>query len=153
MNNWPAETLSFGKTHETTRFLPEAGAYIRLRSVLVDWFGRTSCAEYATDVTSDYQKQLQQQELLNSVPSGFGIFEIEDGVGRLVHMNDYYYRMVGETREERAKQIEANFLTMVHPDDLTAIRALIIKLDNGCDTGYLDPPDHLRRRRIPLGSG
>ncbi len=133
-----ARNLPAGETKETIKYFPEIGVYVRVRSTLVSWLGRNALVEYASDVTEIYQKQLQQQTLLNSVPSGLGIYEIDRGVARQVYMNDYYYQMTGEPRESREAKVKGSILNVVHPDDCQAIQGIIGRLVGGENFGYVD---------------
>lgn len=133
-----ARELSMSEMGEATRYFPESNIYVRIRSTLINWLDRQVLVEYASNVTANYKKQLQQQELLNSVPSGFGIFEIDHGIGRQLYMNDYYYQMIGESRKCREEKIKDSILDVVHPNDCQAIEDIIGKLAGGDSSGYVD---------------
>lgn len=142
----PGKNLSLGDTNETIKYLPKLGSYIKIKSALINWLGRPSLVKYISDVTTNYQKQLQQQELLNHVPSGFGMFYIENGISKIVYMNDYYYHMIGESRESREQKYKNNIFSIVHPDDWQTISNVIKKMLSGDNSGYLD-------HRIICGDG
>lgn len=130
--------LSKGETKEVIWYDLEYDSYIRMRIMLVNWLGRTALVKYASDVTETYKKQLQQQALIDSVPSGVGIYEINHGVIHQVYMNDYYYHMIGESREVREKKIEKSILNVVHPDDYQAIEKVVGELRVEDDVRYVD---------------
>lgn len=142
-----ARALPMGEAKEAIRYFPAIGTYVRIKSALVNWLGRNALVEYVSDVTANYQKQLQQQELLNNVPSGFGIYEIGRDFKRLVYINDYFYRMVGAVRgqfEDRLKS--SGFMGMVHSDDCAMVDAMICRLLCGDNSGSVD-------HRIICGDG
>ncbi len=75
------------------------------------------------------QKQLQQ--LVNGVPGGIGIYEIEDGIAKLSFLNDAYYKMLGFSREERKQFLGKKHITVIHPEDIAKMNALILALTSG----------------------
>ena len=84
-----------------------------------------------TDETIEHQTQEQLEELINQIPNGIGIFEINKGECRLKYMNDSYYRLVNDTREERFERSKHFFINNVHPDDKPLIEKLISDVENG----------------------
>jgi signal transduction histidine kinase/ActR/RegA family two-component response regulator len=58
-----------------------------------------------------------QQEALEHVPAGLGIFDVEGDIIRQVYLNDGFYRMIGAQREDRTRFRDTGTISSVHPDD------------------------------------
>ncbi len=97
--------------------------YLGIRVKASMWNGADCYILYASDETQEHEKRMQQEELLNLVPMGIGICEIDHGELKQIYMNDSYYRMIGELRENRQPGERADFLSFVHRDDLDGVRA------------------------------
>ena len=67
----------------------------------------------------------QMAELVNQVPSGFGIYGIRDGMPYELFLNDGYYKLLGVTREERPEFRGEQVVNSVHPDDRAALAQAI----------------------------
>ena len=105
--------------------------YLGIRAKAITWNGTDAFTVYASDETSEYQKHVQQQELLNRVPVGIGIYEIDGESIQLVYLNDSYYKMLGVDRTDRESLMNEHFLDAVHPDDLSEIDGLVQSLQSG----------------------
>lgn len=119
--------------------------YLGIRAKALRWNDVDSYILYVSDETQEHSKRLQQDELLNMVPVGIGVYEIECGIIEQLYMNDGYYRMVGQARESRKKE-QKNFLNLVCPDDLSEIRAVVERCAAGSQQETVD-------HRILCGNG
>lgn len=141
------QRIGYEKGEETIKYFPLIHAYMQVRSVLVKWLDRQVVAEYFDDVTEKYEAELQQRDLLNRVPEGIGIYEVDKDSARQVYMNDRFYAMVGESRNERMQKTGGKgFLNFVHPEDLGAVKELMNSFAHGNQAGYVD-------HRILCGDG
>ncbi len=113
---------ALGSTCEVVRHFPDMGIDVKVRSAVINWLGRTALVEYAADVTTETQERSAQEELLNKVPAGIGIYELSDGDLHQVYMNDGYFRLIKTDREAREKLQRKGFLSLVHPEDIHIIR-------------------------------
>lgn len=77
------------------------------------------------------EKTFDLQNLVDEVPGGIGIFEINDGKIDLVYLNLAYYRMLGVPKEQRRHDYGNHVLGVVHPEDVCKIDQLISKLMEG----------------------
>lgn len=136
--NCAANTLKEGESHTAIHYFAQFGLYLSVKSVLIQWNGRTFLAEYNTDITDEYQKNTQREALLNLVPNGIGIYEICDKTAKQLYMNDSFYRMVGEARELREVTAKRDFLSFVYPGDLKAVYGLIDDLSMGANAGSIN---------------
>lgn len=141
-----ATKLSMGETTEAVHYFPEFDIYLRVRSTLVNWVGRTALLEYNLDVTAEYKESLRQQEMLNMVPAGIGIYEVDHDGGIRTYMNDSFYRMVGYTRGERDNKSKGNFLNFVYHEDFQVVKTFTDEITSGTDSGHID-------HRIICGDG
>ncbi len=74
-----------------------------------------------------------EQDLLNRVPSGIGICENSKGDMTVLYLNDGYYQMIGQTREERGSDKTRSFFRYMHPDDGCKIKMLEAAIEKGSD--------------------
>lgn len=112
--------------------------YLGIRARAVAWNGADCYILYATDESQEHQKRVHQEELLNLVPMGIGIFEIDNGELKQVYMNDSYYRMIGEPREKRQRREQNSFLSYVHEEDRDEIRNSVRRCIEGCNEFAID---------------
>ena len=120
--------------------------YFGIRAKALTWHGTDAYALYVSDETREHQKRMQQEELLNQVPMGIGIYEIQHGELKQLYMNDSYYRMIGVPRYKRQSEAHDGFLNLVHPDDLPTIHAATEKCVHGSSEETLN-------HRILCGNG
>ena len=81
----------------------------------------------------DKERTFDLQNLVDEVPGGIGIYEINDGKIDLIYLNRAYYRMLGVSREQRRHDYGNHVLVVVHPEDVSKIDQLIQKLMDGSD--------------------
>ena len=74
-----------------------------------------------------------EQDLLNRVPSGIGICENSKGDMTVLYLNDGYYQMIGQTREERGSDKTRDFFRYMYPDDVCKIKMLEAAIEKGSD--------------------
>lgn len=115
---------------------------------------------YYTDATGQVKAEEQQKALLDNLPAGASICEIQDGTMRLVYQNRSYWDLVGLGEGEPADTAP---LAAIYPDDVPVIRqefsaAVRDGRDMGCDIrlrhatdGYR--PVHLSGRIVPRDTG
>lgn len=118
-------SLECGESLESIRHYPNVGLYIRIRSTVLEVGGRRLLLEYDMDVTEDHAERLRQQDLLDLMPAGIGIYEIHGDVARQVYMNEGFLRMVGETRAHHEERVGDDPMRGVHPDDQEAVSRFI----------------------------
>ncbi len=123
-----------GTTCEVIRHYSKPGIDVKVRSAIINWLGRTALVEYAVDVTAEYQKRLAQEELLNRVPAGIGIYELSGGDLHQVYMNDGYFRLIKADRATREKRQKEGFLSLIHPEDVHIITDAAKAVRDGQDT-------------------
>ena len=97
------------------------------------WNGVDSYIIYASDETAEHQHQLELQKLIDEVPAGIGIYEIHGGVLSLSYLNDAYYALLGQPREERTQYLGTAAMQAAHPDSLADLRAAVQRLSEGAD--------------------
>lgn len=102
------------------------------------WNGVDAYILYITDETNEYNHQQRMQDLVNDVPGGIGIFEINHGELQQVFLNESYYRLVCDTFEDRKKRTSGRFINSVHPDDRKAIEKAVQEVVNGADEVNFD---------------
>ena len=141
-----AKNMKVGETKETIQHFEAMQTYIQIRSVMIEWLGKPILIEYDVDVTEKYTAQRRQEDLLNRVPDGIGIYDIVNGIPKQVYMSDAYYTLIGTQRKEREAEAREEFLHLVYPDDLLVVKNMIRILCEGSDSGYVD-------HRIKCGDG
>ncbi len=71
--------------------------------------------------------------LINAIPAGIAIYEIYGDQVKQVYTNDSFYRLFEDTREERTKRNEGNFLNSIYPDDRPRLAEVIKNVIDGND--------------------
>jgi PAS domain-containing protein len=109
--------LDFSTLKETeyTEFhVKSNGRYYSIDGKTLSWNGIPSYILYISDETEAKQQHIRLQELVNNVPAGIGIYEINDGVTNLTYLNDAYYKMLGFKRGTRAYLMGKNSTHVVY---------------------------------------
>ena len=70
------------------------------------------------DIIDDNTLEL---ELIKSIPTGMGIFDVTGNVVKRLCNNDGYYQMIGTVRDKRSRFFGENSIYAIHPDDRTGI--------------------------------
>lgn len=128
------KSLAPGETATAIHHFPKFGTYLKVRSSLIQWAGHTALLEYNVDVTDEYQERVRQRELINNVPAGIGFHELVNGKVRPGYLNDTFYSMVGESREERLRKMKGNVLRFTHPEDVHKLREAAQRLAGGSES-------------------
>lgn len=112
--------------------------YYNIHGKAINWNSADAYILYVSDETAEYEKTRRQQELINRVPTGLGIYDVINGVVRQSYLNDSFYRMMRYTRETHEEKLQGNFMLGVHPDDIDTVKKLIIKVSSGVDAAYAE---------------
>ena len=125
-----------GKTVETSLWT-SCGRYLKIQAHTLNWNGKNAMMFYFSDQTETQKMNDRLAKIINSVPSGIGLYEIRDGKIVQLYLNNEYHRMLHDTRENRRQYAEENFLNAVHPDDRPAFQELIANLARGAQTAQI----------------
>ncbi len=80
-------------------------------------FDETGRPVKAVGVGGDVTKKIIEENLVNKIPSGVGIYEVDHGRPVLLFMNDGFYDMMGLKRETRNAYLGITTIEAAHPDD------------------------------------
>lgn len=130
--------LKPGEQMESVHHFPEFGTYLKVRSAYTQWAGRTALLEYDADITAEHEAQIRQDELIDRVPAGLGIYDMTDGKIIQSFLNDTFFSMMRYTREEHKTKMGDDFLLGVHPNDRNAVMELIASIIKGANTGSVE---------------
>lgn len=64
-----------------------------------------------------------EQDLINQIPSGVGVFDITGTEIDLRYLNDGFYEMINAKREDRTRFFHKGTIQSVHPDDRPGVLA------------------------------
>ncbi len=109
------------------------GMYLAIRAKALIWNGMDAYVMYVTDETLEYRVNQKKKELIDLVPAGLGIYEVNDGKVVQTFLNERYYKMMLFTPEEYQKDTNGDFIRQVHPDDIPVVRSLLLALSGGRD--------------------
>ncbi|MCI2047141.1 MAG: PAS domain-containing protein [Faecalibacterium sp.] len=98
------------------------GKYLHIQAHPINWNGKEAFMFYFSDQTETQLYNERLATIINSVPSGIGIYEIQDGKVVQLYLNDAFHRMLHDTRENRQKYAGENYLKAIHPDDAPAFQ-------------------------------
>ncbi len=99
---------------------------------------------YYTDATELINEEEKQKALLDNLPAGAGIYELDGGEIRLIYQNKSYWELVGLGGES---YVDPSPMSAIHPNDVPVIMDEIVQAiqnrrDVSCD---------IRLRHVTLG--
>ncbi len=121
------QSLSYDRYTES--HVERNGKYLSCKAMAVEWNGVDSYIIYIADETSEHEKTLLLQRLIDDVPAGIGIFDVIDENVTLVYLNNSYFREMRIDRKEQKHY--SNVLKGVFVDDLGEIKRMISTLYKG----------------------
>ncbi len=72
---------------------------------------------------------IETERLLNRIPGGLGIYEIlENNQFKLLFLNDTYFQILHDTRENRQQFKDTAFFDVCHPDDAENVKEILKEL-------------------------
>lgn len=81
-----------------------------------------------------YQDNIRQKDMfLNSIPGGIGVFVIQNGKVDIIMLNDSFYRLVEDTRQNRDIWTKNNFFNGFFSEDRHYITEAVASLEQGKD--------------------
>jgi PAS domain S-box-containing protein len=133
------KVLRRGFTEETveTALWTSCGRYLKIQAHVLNWNGKNAMMFYFSNQTETQKLNDRLAKIINSVPSGIGLYEIRDGKAVQLSLNDEYHRMLHDTREKRQQYAGENFLNAVYPADRPSFQALIADLAHGAQTAQI----------------
>ncbi len=113
--------------------------FLAIKVKALTWNGIPSYIMYITDETTEHKHQQELQELVNKVPAGIGIYEIERGTIYRKYLNDAFFEMNGISPEEREQYYMRSAIDSVYPEDWKDMSELVERLyqGNDKDTAYI----------------
>ena len=105
--------------------------YLTVKAKALLWNGIDSYILYISDETTEHLSQMELQNLINEVPGGIGIYDIDHGIAKLTYLNDAYYEMLGFTRKELETTFGEQAFYAIHEEDRPAALAAIASLVSG----------------------
>ncbi|MCI2058778.1 MAG: ATP-binding protein [Oscillibacter sp.] len=96
--------------------------------------GTFLCKKRHEEALSETNRNLQN--LINRIPGGVGIYEARGDRFYQLYLNDGYYTLLGDSRENRTQYAGTRYFEAVHPEDIPHVRQEAARLLGG--TGHLD---------------
>lgn len=82
-----------------------------------------------SDIHKEKNEAFEKDEMINAIPTGIGVFEVNGNETKVVYMNDGFYRLMEDEREKRDERTNGVFMNSIHPKDRlkvgTAIKSVI----------------------------
>lgn len=113
--------------------------YLVVRGKRLLWGGVDAYILYMIDETSEREKELELENLLNRIPTGISTYRIDAHGITQTFMNQGFYKTFDVTAGEFSQFKGANTLDAVAPEDVPVIKEAIAKLragENECDVIY-----------------
>ncbi|MDD4508856.1 MAG: PAS domain-containing protein, partial [Eubacteriaceae bacterium] len=110
-----------GQFYESPVIASDQGRHYIFRCKRMLWNDIPAVILYIRDETKNEKHLSELRRLLDRLPGGVGIFECDHERITLSYLNDGYYRLLGDTRENRERFIKHTFFDAVHPDDLPQV--------------------------------
>lgn len=86
-----------------------------------------------SDISKEKESETQLHHLLDNVPVGIGVYEIENGEILSSNYNTSYYSLLGYSKDEYYTKTRGNIYNYIHPDDKKIVRENFIQLCCGKD--------------------
>ncbi|TDP56356.1 PAS domain-containing protein [Aminicella lysinilytica] len=106
---------------------------IQVKGRAIDWMGKSANLFYFFDQTQLQEHNEWLKNIINSVPGGIGIYEIKGGKLQQLYLNDSFYTMLGDSRENRSQYFDYSYLDAIHPEDVHILQESIAELISGHD--------------------
>ncbi|MEA4921997.1 MAG: PAS domain-containing protein [Eubacteriaceae bacterium] len=116
-----------------TMLTTSSGKTLQLQGRTMDWVGKNTSLFYFSDQTAVQQHNEWLINIINSVPVGMGIYEIHSDRIQQLYLNDSFYKMLGDTRENRSKFFDYSYLDAIHPEDVHLFNESISSMIAGAD--------------------
>lgn len=93
--------------------------------------GREACGPCLADHTEIMCKNRQLMKLLNRLPGGIGFFELTGKTIRQLYLNDGFFQMLGDTRENCMHYSGERFFQEIYPEDRALFKQIYAGLLHG----------------------
>ncbi|MDD3411405.1 MAG: PAS domain-containing protein, partial [Eubacteriales bacterium] len=131
--------------YEESHRMTGTGKAVSIHARALRWNGIAAYVCYISDETELWSSHQQLQHLIDRVPGGIGIYDVQDGMPRPSYINDAYYRLLGYADGERELYPEAGTLDVVHEEDRPRLLRGVRALTDG-STALLDLSYRVRAR-------
>lgn len=111
------------------------GKYLGISGRSIDWSGYDAYVCYISDESKLGDRHNRLQQLIDRIPSGISIYEIDDQKINLTYVNHAFWELPGDTSQYRGEKI----LDIVHPDDRKIVLSAVDGLRQGrnlCDIHF-----------------
>lgn len=105
--------------------------YLSIRGRSLAWNGIDAYILYVTDESEEHERQLRLQELVDHIPGGIGIFELYNNEAHQIYLNNSFYELIYDRRENRIYERDTDFFKNVHHDDYPVLQTAIAELSAG----------------------
>lgn len=105
------------------------GQYLHVWGKAIDWSGYNAYICYVSDETELWESRQQLQHLIDLIPGGISIYEVDDKTIKLSYVNNAYKNALGET----SHFLGEGTLMYVYPDDRDSVLDAVNDLRNGKD--------------------
>lgn len=85
------------------------------------------------NVQSEKDELMEKNNLINAIPAGIAVFEVNGGKVNQIYTNDGFYRLFEDTRSERNERCKGNFMNSIHPDDRKKLLNIVKSVVKGKD--------------------
>lgn len=106
---------------------------IQVKGRAIDWMGKPANLFYFFDQTQLQEHNEWLKNIINSVPGGIGIYEVKGSRLQQLYLNDSFYTMLGDSRENRSRYFDYSYLDAIHPEDVHILQESIAELISGQD--------------------
>ncbi|MDO5559924.1 MAG: PAS domain-containing protein [Oscillospiraceae bacterium] len=123
------KTDSFTKMSITTI----SGKFLHINGRKLVWNGISSYIMYISNQTNEQREYEQIRKLVDNLPGGVGIYEIRGNRLYQIYLNNGYFSMLGDTRNNRMKFSGYHFFDAIHPEDVSILKEKISSLIGGLE--------------------
>lgn len=103
------------------------GQYLSISGRAIDWSGYNAYVCYISDETKLGTSRKKLQELIDRIPGGVSIYEVDSTSVNLIFVNRAIHSLIGDT----TRFCNEKAVDFVHPEDRRTIKRVVAKLRHG----------------------
>ncbi len=127
------------------RMKKQDGSYLWMRDIgrqITTEDERQAIISVCYDINEDHAKQVQLENLVNTVPGGMALYRLTHGQLELLYQSDGVGALTGRSPEEYATLVKDNIWASIHKEDVDKCRAAVLqvaKVDHPVSIDYRVP--------------
>ncbi|MDD2966003.1 MAG: PAS domain-containing protein [Desulfovibrionaceae bacterium] len=123
------------------RMRKQNGSYIWVHDIgrkTMSENGKDIVLSVCYDITEEHQKQVQLDNLVNSMPGGVALYQLENDDCKVLYQSQGLAKIVGMTQEEYKNQVESRVTSAIYEGDTDKVLQALDKVSKSDETVSVD---------------